>query len=186
MLPEQDLYALIKQAPEKGLEAIMDRYTGLVYAIVWRKLASVGTRQDAEECVSDVFLELWYHREALDPSMGSLKAYLATVAKRQAIDVYRRIAAKRRHFTDEELPTCEPGTDTDPASETAERESADALIRAVHALGRPDSEIIIRKYYFGESAKSIGKALKMKENTVNKRAGRALVRLKEIMGGMPL
>ncbi len=184
---DQELYELLVRDPDRGLAAVMDQYTGLVYTIVQGKLASVGTRQDVEECVGDVFVELWRTRESLDPMKGSLRAYLAVLSRRRAIDTYRRLCTRERRLPTDECPFDEQKElidDSDPAREIVAREAADELIRAVKALGEPDSEIIIRKYYLGQSAKEIGKALKMKENTVNKRATRALVRLKEIMGGV--
>ncbi len=191
MRSELELYELMSRDPERGLEAIMDRYTGLVYAIVWNKIASVGTRQDAEECVSDVFLSLWQKRDTLTPGEGSIAAYLSVMAKRHAIDAYRRLGTRARNLPTDPFPDGQDPSDTRPEpaadeniqAEAAGRDDAAALIRAVRALGPPDSEIIIRKYYLGESAKTIGRALRMKENTVNKRAGRALARLKETIGG---
>ncbi len=191
MRSDQELFELLSRDPERGLGAIMDRYTGLVITIVQSKLGVVGTREDIEECVSDVFLDLWQRRDTLDPGEGSIAAYLAVVAKRRAIDVYRRLSAHARHLPTDPLPDRDDPSDTRPdipaeddiAAELIAREDAAALIRAVRALGTPDSEIIIRKYYLGESARSIGRALHMNENTVNKRAGRALARLKESIGG---
>ncbi len=184
---DRELYYLLRHDPEKGLEAIMEEYTGLVYTIVYGKLSSVGTRQDAEECVGDVFLALWHARESLDPERGSIRAYLATIAKREAIDTYRRLAApSRRIRTEAEAldEATELADETDVVAAYIERESKDALLRAVKALGEPDSEIIIRKYYFGETSKTIGRALHMRENTVNKRLSRALAKLKDTIGGI--
>lgn len=193
MRTDNDLYDLLCSDPELGLSQIMDQYTGLVYTIVYGKISSVGTSQDAEECVSDIFLELWRSRYNIDLSKGSLKSYLVMVARRNAIDTYRRLAAYQGHLSslslpdsdeDENAPPYEPVSDENIEADVIKREQSDALINAILALGKPDSEIIIRKYYLGENSKLIGKALHMKENTVNKRVGRALARLKDSIGGI--
>ena len=44
----------LKQHPDRGLELLVEEYTGYVYSIVKGKLNRFS-RQDIEECVSDVF-----------------------------------------------------------------------------------------------------------------------------------
>ena len=52
------------------------------------------------------------------------------------------------------------------------------LLEAIEALGEPDREILVRRYYLGQSAKEIGKAIKMRANTVDKRVERSLEKLR--------
>ena len=54
-------------------------------------------------------------------------------------------------------------------------------METVRALGEPDSEIILRRYYFGQTSKEIGAALGMKPNTVDQRLSRALKKLREVL-----
>ena len=54
------------------------------------------------------------------------------------------------------------------------------LIEAVTALGRPDSEIFMRKYFYGQKSREIAEELGMKTNTVDKIVSRGLVRLRKI------
>jgi len=60
----------------------------------------------------------------------------------------------------------------------------ETLINEIKALGEPDSEIIIRKYYFGQSTRLIARALKLKENTVDKKVSRGLQKLRQSLGGV--
>ena len=56
---------LMAQSPEKGRRALIDQYSGLVYAIVYSKLQGLGSREDVEDCVSDVFVKLFRSAEGL-------------------------------------------------------------------------------------------------------------------------
>jgi RNA polymerase sigma-70 factor (ECF subfamily) len=87
LLVEKELCSLLIQNPEKGLEKIMDQYMAFVYTIVYGKLSSICNKQDIEECVSDIFYEIYRARNIIDLEKGSLKSYLAVLSKRTAIDV---------------------------------------------------------------------------------------------------
>lgn len=176
---EKELLSLFLQMPEQGLEIIMDRYMAFVYAIVHGKLSGVCKKQDIEECVSDIFFEMYRTRGLIDLEKGSLKAYLAILAKRRAIDVFRRL-----HGNVDDISLDEFDHDWFASKDSVtDNETSDILVDEIRALGEPDSQILIRKYYFGQSAKVIAGALELKENTVNKRASRALAKLKQALGG---
>ena len=57
------------------------------------------------------------------------------------------------------------------------------VLNAIKLFGEPDSSIIIRKYYFGESSKEIADALKMTVSNVDTRTCRALNKLRKMFGG---
>jgi RNA polymerase sigma-70 factor (ECF subfamily) len=57
------------------------------------------------------------------------------------------------------------------------------VFSAIEALGEPDSSIIFRKYYYGESSETIAKRLNMTESAVNTRTHRALKKLRELLEG---
>ncbi|NMP23150.1 hypothetical protein [Sulfobacillus harzensis] len=52
--PENVLRELHNRSP-RALDFLVHEYTPVVSALVSRILAGVGTREDIEECVSDVF-----------------------------------------------------------------------------------------------------------------------------------
>lgn len=176
---ENELLSLLIQTPEQGLEFIMDQYMAFVYTIVHGKLSGICKKQDIEECVSDVFFELYRTRGLIELEKGSLKAYLAVLAKRRAIDIYRKLRSNVDNVSLDEF-------DLDwviSKDNVTDNETSDLLVQEIKALGEPDSQIIIHKYYYGQSAKAIARALRLKENTVNKRASRALAKLREALGG---
>jgi len=160
-----------------NIEKIMDTYMAFVYTIVNEKLSQFS-RQDVEECVSDVFYEVYRTRNSIDLQRGSLKSYIAVLSKRKAIDTFRKLCKHSGNVSINEHELELICDDNSPDYETRE-----TLIKEVKALGEPDSQIIIGKYYLGQSAKSLAKALGLKPNTVNKRASRALLKLKEALGG---
>jgi RNA polymerase sigma-70 factor (ECF subfamily) len=115
---------------------------------------------------------------------GSLKSYIAVLSKRTAIDVYRKQRGKDGVVSIGEFEHDWIASDTDVEKDLIDGETSDLLIREIRALGEPDSQIVIRKYYFGQTSKVIAKALGIKENTINKKVSRALVKLQQALGGV--
>ena len=184
MIADSELLQLIKSSPERGLEEMMDSYIGYVFSIIHGRLADSCAKEDIEECVSDVFCDIYRHIGKIDLKKGSLKAFIAVVAKRKAIDLFRKAVKEcgNKSLNDGEYDTLPAALDTEKV--IVKRETRAELIREIKALGEPDSEIFIRKYYFGQSTKLIAKALRLKANTVDKKVSRGLVKLKEAFGGV--
>lgn len=162
--------------PEKGLSTLMDTYMGLVYSIVKNKLYTICSKEDIEECVSTVFFEFYNQRNTIDLSKGSIKSYLAVIAKRRAVDLYRaniKIVQNTLQISEDI-----------PSENILSTETRHVLIQGIKDLGNPDSEIFIRKYYFGQSTKIIAKSLGIKVNTIDKKISRGLAKLKETLGGV--
>lgn len=184
LLSDEELYLLLEQSPEKGLEKIMDQYMALVHTIVYGKLSGLFNKYDIEECVSDIFYEVYKNIKLIDLEKGSFKAYLAVLAKRRAIDFYRKQKRNVSNLSMNEFDSAWMVSDVDIDKSVIEDETSEILIRAVKELGEPDSQIMIRKYYFGESTKAIAKILGIKENTIDKKVSRALGKLEKILGGI--
>ena len=183
MALEREMCSLLLWQPEKGLEQIMNRYTAFVYTIVHGKLSGICKSQDIEECVSDIFYELYRTRNTIDFEKGSLKAYLAVLSKRKAIDVYRKKRGRSETVSIDEFDHDWIASGADVEGTVIVGETNDILINEINALGEPDSQIMIRKYYFGQSTKIIASALGIKANTIDQKASRALVKLRHALGG---
>lgn len=181
---EEKILPLLDKKPEKGLEKLMNTYAGLVYTIVHNKLYPNCSREDIEECVSSVFYEIYEKRKSIDLTKGSLKAFLVIVAKRRAIDAFRKNeksigkVVSLEEYSNEKTVEEKLSTTSDAVTN---QETRDMLIESIKSLGEPDSEIFIRKYYFGQSTKIIAKLLNIKENTVDKKVSRGLVKLRGIL-----
>lgn len=165
---DEKLLELLRRKPEKGIRAVMEAYTGLCYAMVRARLAGFP-QEDIEECVSDIFLEVYRNRDRIETEKGGIRAFLVVVARRRAIDKYRAIGKA------ETLPLEE---ETAGAGKGLAFEDRDALRNALHTLGEPDAKILVWKYYYGLATKEIAAALGMKENTIDQRARRGLQKLR--------
>lgn len=182
MVSDNELLRLLNFKPEVGLKTMMDNYMAFIYTIIFNKLSGMYSREDIEECVSDVFFEVFDHRNRIDLEKGSIKAFLAVVAKRKAIDMYRK-NKNNIHIPIEEVSQDLWSVEDDVSNSILSKESNSELINAIKSLGEPDSEIMIRKYYLYQSSKDISKDLGIKVNTIDKKVSRCIQKLKNVLGG---
>jgi RNA polymerase sigma-70 factor (ECF subfamily) len=123
-------------------------------------------------------VQFYRNADKIDLQKGTVKAYISVIAKNLAL---RR--AEQLSRRDEQIPL-------DDVSETLGSGGAGEfertlnrriLLEAVKTLGKPDSDIIIMKYFYGMKSREIGAALGIRTNTVDKKISRALERLRKTM-----
>ena len=89
------------------LEELYDRYAARLHGPGLRLLGDPGL---AEELVQETFVRLWQSADRYDPQRGSVASFLFTIARRLAIDLWRRPSSKP--FTD--LGAVDRGPEQDP------------------------------------------------------------------------
>ena len=155
----------LQKGDERALEWFVKRYTPYVGAVVWAVIGGHLSVQDGEEIAADVFMALWRNREKVRP--GAVKGYLGAIARNRAIDRLRRTS---------DLPELEydelDGAVEGPEGGVLAKEERRMLLAAVDALGEPDREIFLRRYYLGQSAPDIGQRLDMTADAVRQRLKR--------------
>ena len=183
-MEDNKLLRLLHKDPNTGMEQLMNQYTGLVYAVVKSKLDdSYYVSSDIEDCVADVFSKFYVELSDYDPKISSIKTYLCVIARNQAINVSKRRNLEGGISLDYEQSLLQVADDVIIDSELAEDELRREVIKAVEDLGEPDSNIIFRKFYYGESSKNIAKAVGLTVSNVDTRTHRALNKLRKLFGG---
>ena len=86
--------ALVREVAAGSQAALGDLYDRYVDAVFAAASRLTSDRQIAEEVVQETFLALWNRAELFDPGLGSLAAWLHTIARNRTVDRLR--AAGRR------------------------------------------------------------------------------------------
>ena len=168
METERALLEGLAKDPETGLAALMQRYTGLVWSVA---AGYLGDPEDIKECVNDTFAEFYRQRERFDPEKGSLKQFLAIIARRRAIDRLR--SSGRRETV--------PLSEGIPIRDEVSPEDRAALDAALESLTEEEAAIIRMKYYGGMSFREIAASLDLPYETVKKRHQRGLGKMKKFL-----
>jgi RNA polymerase sigma-70 factor (ECF subfamily) len=183
---------------EAALETIYDRHAPAIFAAAYRLTSDRGT---AEEVVQETFLALWNRAETFDASVGSLAAWLHTIARNRAIDRLRAagrrpslVALSSAAAVDED-PTAAldrlvsggsvVAAATTPVSPEAAFEAVglhEAIGTALAAMPDVERTVILLAYQQELSQSEIADRLGWPLGTVKTRTRRALLRLREHLG----
>ena len=173
---------LLEKSPKKAHTMLIEEYGGYVYAVVIDKLRSLCSSEEIEDCVSDVFVELFTNIHNFDSSKGSLKGYISVISKRAAINAYRKLSY-RQHITmqadDEETEI--PVSADNPEEDVQKKLFRQRLWEIVEGLGEPDSSIIVYQYFYDFKVSDIAEKLRMTAAAVQKRSLRARQKIKKIL-----
>ncbi len=181
-MTDHEWMQLIESDAQKACHELITVYGNLVYAIVLNKLKGIAARADIEDCVSDVFIEVLRCAESFAPENGTMKGYVSTIAKRTAIDAFRRLSYHQsRTQSIDEPGTVLPPAEDSPAEEAERRIATQQLWQMIRSLGEPDTSILVRQYFYGQTAKEIAKALSMTADAVQKRSVRARQKLRVLL-----
>ena len=172
-MQEKNIIDAIKAGDEQAMQKIICRYSRLLWSIVGAVLSQVGTTEDMEECVADVFIDLWEHPQKYDESRGSLKAWLSVIARNKAIDRYRQ-KTKIQTIPLEETVLAQMGVGP-------EMENREGLQEALAELTEEEREILLRRYVYQQKPKEMAVALGLSVKQIENRLYRIKAKMRKQM-----
>ena len=172
-MQEKNIIDAIKAGDEQAMQKIICRYSRLLWSIVEAVLSQVGTTEDMEECVADVFIDLWEHPQKYDESRGSLKAWLSVIARNKAIDRYRQ-KTKIQTIPLEETVLAQMGVES-------EMENREGLQEALAELTEEEKEILLRRYVYQQKPKEMAVALGLSVKQIENRLYRIKAKMRKQM-----
>jgi RNA polymerase sigma-70 factor (ECF subfamily) len=176
-LTDGEIIQKLRGGDSGALAAIMDAYNKLLWFIAGGILKGVGTEEDIEECICDVYFELWRNPAGFDDKRGALKTYLAVMARSRALDRCRALAKSGCAELSEELPDI--GEDLEDRFISRELQRDVRVL--VEELGEPDREILIRRYFFGEKPGEISQKTRIPVKEVKNRLYQSKLRLRSAL-----
>lgn len=94
-MDEQRLIQGLRARNPRTLETLIAQYSHELFYFIRLVLEGVGSLQDVEECLNDLFVTVWQEFESFNPARGSLRTWLTMRAKYIALDQRRKLM--RRH-----------------------------------------------------------------------------------------
>ena len=157
------LAARLMARDDGALTQAVKLYGGIVNGMARRIVADALL---AEEVTQDVFVALWRRPGAFDPERGSLKTFLATLARNKAVDLVRREDRVRR--TTQSLLAEFPATlrSNEFADKMGKRWEIDDALAQIPASQR---EVIALAYFGGRTYREVATELGIPEGTVKTR-----------------
>ena len=173
-MTDSDIIRLFFARDEQAISEITAKY-GKYCMTIARDI--LDSEQDAEECVSDVYLKVW---NSIPPDTpDSLKAYMAVLTRRLAINRYHESRARRRNrgleVAFEELEDCIP------APEEAEGVLPDLLNEFLAGLKDTERRLFVRRYWYAMMPAEIAKREGMGVNAVTVRLYKTRNKLRKFL-----
>ena len=171
-MTEKQLIQGMARGELSALETLIDRYTPYVSSVIARILR--GRPADVEELTADVFLAAWENRDRLRP--GKVKGYLGAIARNRAFNLLRTDRMNLPLEDDVLL------LETDgPEKELDRRETARIVDRALSQLDKPQRELFVRHYYYGQAVREAALAMGVNQSTAKTWLRRGRETLKTIL-----
>ncbi len=177
ILRDMELLQLLERDPEQGIALAISRYGKTVQWIVQHIIGNIGISKTVmEECVSDVFVQLWQSAGRFDTARGvPLASWVYSIARHVAMD-YRR----REHRQISSLPLEETAlpVELDLDDGLAREQQAAILREVIDSLSLPDREIFIYRYFLELSVKDIAAILELSAKQVENKLYRGRLKLR--------
>jgi RNA polymerase sigma-70 factor (ECF subfamily) len=171
------LAARLAAGDDHALAEVFDRLAPTVYGGALRIL---GDSTAAQDVVQDVFVELWGHPDRYDPAVGTLRTYLAVLARHRAVDLVRselrRVARQERNHR---LAPAPP--DGSACAEVMASETASLVRDAVRLLPESQRRVIELAYFEGLTYREVAAAVGIPEGTAKSRLRLALAKLETML-----
>jgi RNA polymerase sigma factor (sigma-70 family) len=161
----------LREGDEAAVRMLYERFGGLIFTVAHHMLKD---RQRAEEVTQHVFLQAWRNADQFEPGRD-FAPWLATIARRAAIDVLRR--EQRRptgslevvDLADSALVTLPPNAE--------QIETVWSVRAAIEGLEPDEREIVKMQHVEGHTHAEIAERLDIAVGTVKSRSHRAHRRL---------
>ena len=175
MLSQEDI-GRFRAGDSDAVRLVYREYGRLVYAVARNLL---GSPQLAEEATQQTFLKAWKSAATVDPGRD-LAPWLATIARRTAIDIHRQ-ESRETAGTLEDVPVAHPSIVQQPAA--IERTYDVWQVRQALDELPPDERVVVQLQHLeGLTQTAVAERLNLPVGTVKSRAHRAHKKLAARLG----
>lgn len=174
---ESELISEIKKRNLNAYGLLIKEYTKPVYYLIYNILNIGNSKEDIEECVADVFLEVWLKIDKFDSQRSNLKNWILILAKYKAL-TYKRKLKRSQVENIEDFHPEEPDT---VEKLIIDRETQKRLLETINSFNRTDKELFIRRYFCNERIGDIMQSMGLSRSAVDNRLLRGRKIIKEVL-----
>ncbi|MGL5575461.1 MAG: sigma-70 family RNA polymerase sigma factor [Sarcina sp.] len=173
----------IKLKKECGLEMFIDKYGGLIKAIIRKKLFDYSFYED--ECLDDILLAIWNNVERFDSGKGTLRNWVISVTRYKIIDYNRKYVGEKEKTSDLEITDDKIQNLKAPSEEVDRKllryELNEEIDELLGRLNKTDKELFIKHYLEEKPVHKISEEVGVHTNVLYNRLSRGRKKLKAIM-----
>ena len=179
-ISDNDLLKGIARGDEGALADCYDRYRLILFSLIFRILHD---RPEAEDCLQEVFVQVWRRAGDFDETRGRAFTWLVTIARSRALDRLRASASRSRIAAEAEAAL---GENSGDASAEALRAATGKVVRqALSELPDDQRRALFMAYFEGLTQTEIAARLGAPLGTVKTRMRTGLNKLRELLREAP-
>jgi RNA polymerase sigma-70 factor (ECF subfamily) len=186
MTEAAELMERIIRRDEKALDILYDRFSKALFGAI---LCIVKRKEDAEEVLCEIFLQVWDKAPSYDLNRGALYTWLLSMARNRAIDKIRSKGYKNQK---QEIDPVGGEMEMDDFAAPSSENALDALVLSERAgtvrealtLISPDQRTVLEIAYFeGYTQSQIAERLGLPLGTVKTRMRDGMKSLQTFLAG---
>ena len=172
-----ELLHAVAGGDEEALARLYDRYRLILFGLLLRIL---GSREEAEDVLQDVFIQVWRRARDFDEKRGKPFTWLVTLARSRAIDRLRLLGARNRLA--ESVAKDQVDEVSDALSETIHSGQREIVQLALAELPAEQKEALVLAYYDGLTQSEIASQLGTPLGTIKTRMRSGMMKLRTLLG----
>jgi RNA polymerase sigma factor (sigma-70 family) len=174
----EELIALIVEQDQAAFSALFKAMSARVHGLALRITSSV---QLAEEVTEDVFFQVWRQAPRFDPTRGTVRAWILTIARSRALDARRSLPPfdYQGDTATDSLDNQDGQNDLPDLLSAIEQKNS--LYQALESLETVPRQLIALSFFKGLSHEEIAGHTGLPLGTVKSHLRRAIIHLREIL-----
>lgn len=174
---QQKLVEEIKNKNTLAYGHMISKYTKTIYYLAHTILSPACSKEDIEECVSDVFLDAWLKIDEFDPERGNFRTWLLIITK------YKALTYKRRNTVTNvvDIEDFEVKANYNLEKEFFLRQDQEKVVETINSFNEMDKKIFFRRYFFNEKISDLAKAFNLSRSAIDNRLLRGRRMIKEAL-----
>lgn len=171
----------LQNGDTKALRLLYRKYKNLLYGLI---VSILKNREEAEDCLQEVFTQIWEKADQFDASRGNVYSFLVTIARNKAIDRTRSRAykdsTKEDHIIDDFTYTPE-SKKNNPYEDLKLSERASLVREALNKLDEKKQQVLYIAYFKGLTQSEISDKMDIPLGTVKYRMRQGMIKLREFL-----
>jgi len=172
--PDQELIEQVTRGDKSAFKEIYSRFSQVTYNLALRMLRD---KEDAEEVVQEIFLQIWNKAYSYDPERGAVSTWVLNIARSRSIDKLRSVGYRNKNV---EIDEEKANSNVDLSRSIVDRdESKNVIKQALESL--PEKQKIAIELVYFEGLTHIEAADKLNEpvGTIKTRIRLGVMKLKD-------
>ena len=178
--PSEEMFLIrrVAELDQAALGLLYDRYSRIMYSLAYKILGSV---EEAEEVVIDVFAQVWKDASRYDASRSRLDSWLFMITRSRSLDRLRR-RQRQSKVIEGVTAVAQTNASTNlPEEDLLISERREQISLALKELPQEQQQILELAYFQGLSQSEIARRTGVKLGTVKTRIRLGLSKLRTLL-----